>query len=41
MHLPIKVKSPNNISILQMGFNSEFKGLTDTVVTVVCAPEDG
>jgi hypothetical protein len=28
MHLPIKVKSPNNISKRQMGFNSAFKGLT-------------
>jgi hypothetical protein len=27
MHLPIKVKSPNNISKWQMGFNSAFKGL--------------
>jgi hypothetical protein len=27
MHLPINVKSPNNISKWQMGFNSEFKGL--------------
>jgi hypothetical protein len=28
MHGPINVKSPNNISIWQMGFNSAFKGLT-------------
>jgi hypothetical protein len=27
MHLPIKVKSPNNISKWQMGFNSAFKVL--------------
>ena len=27
MHVPIKVKSPNNISEWQMGFNSAFKGL--------------
>jgi hypothetical protein len=27
MHGPINVKSPNNISELQMGFNSAFKGL--------------
>jgi hypothetical protein len=27
MHLPINVKSPNNIIIWQMGFNSTFKGL--------------
>jgi hypothetical protein len=30
MHLPINVKSPNNISKLQMGFNSAFKGLRHT-----------
>jgi hypothetical protein len=28
MHGPINVKSPNNISEWQMGFNSVFKGLT-------------
>jgi hypothetical protein len=27
MHGPTNVKSPNNISKLQMGFNSAFKGL--------------
>jgi len=27
MHGPINVKSPNNISDWQMGFNSAFKGL--------------
>jgi hypothetical protein len=27
MHGPINVKSPNNISRWQMGFNSAFKGL--------------
>jgi hypothetical protein len=27
MHLPINVKSPNNISKWQMGFNSAFKWL--------------
>jgi len=27
MHVPINVKSPNNISEWQMGFNSVFKGL--------------
>jgi hypothetical protein len=27
MHLPINVKSPNNISKWQMGFNTAFKGL--------------
>jgi hypothetical protein len=29
MHGPINVKSPNNISKWQMGFNLEFKGLSD------------
>jgi hypothetical protein len=29
MHGPINVKSPNNISKWQMGFNPAFKGLTD------------
>jgi hypothetical protein len=29
MHVPINVKSPNNISKWQMGFNSAFKGLRD------------
>ena len=28
MHVSINVKSPNNINEWQMGFNSEFKGLT-------------
>jgi hypothetical protein len=28
MHLPINIKSPNNISKWQVGFNSAFKGLT-------------
>jgi hypothetical protein len=27
MHVPINVKSPNNLSEWQMGFNSAFKGL--------------
>jgi hypothetical protein len=27
MHVPIDVKSPNNTSKWQMGFNSAFKGL--------------
>jgi hypothetical protein len=31
MHLPINVKSPNNISKWQMGFNSPFKGLISLV----------
>jgi hypothetical protein len=30
MHGPINVKSPNNISKWQMGFNSAFKGLKQT-----------
>jgi hypothetical protein len=29
MHVPINVKSPNNISKWQMGFNSAFKGLME------------
>jgi hypothetical protein len=36
MHLPIKVKSPNNISKWQMGFNSAFKGLKDEYRLMVC-----
>jgi hypothetical protein len=32
MHLPINVKSPNNISKWQMGFNSAFKGLIQKVI---------
>jgi hypothetical protein len=31
MHGPINIKSPNNISKWQMGFNSAFKGLITTV----------
>jgi len=30
MHGPINVKSPNDISEWQMGFNSAFKGLIPT-----------
>jgi hypothetical protein len=30
MHGPINVKSPNNTSKWQMGFNSAFKGLNNT-----------
>jgi hypothetical protein len=33
MHGPINVKSPNNISEWQMGFNSAFKGLNCYSVT--------
>jgi hypothetical protein len=35
MHRPINVKSPNNISKWQMGFNSAFKGLRKPVVLEV------
>jgi hypothetical protein len=31
MHVPINVKSPNNISEWQIGFNSTFKGLIDVM----------
>jgi hypothetical protein len=31
MHGPINVKSPNNISKWQMGFNSAFKGLINFI----------
>jgi hypothetical protein len=34
MHGPINVKSPNNISKWQMGFNSPFKGLRTGVCFV-------
>ena len=33
MHVPINVKSPNNISEWQMGFNSAFKGLIYYLLT--------
>jgi hypothetical protein len=33
MHGPIKVKSPNNTSKWQMGFNLAFKGLTCNLTT--------
>jgi hypothetical protein len=32
MHGPINVKSPNNTSKWQMGFNSAFKGLKEHVI---------
>jgi len=32
MHGPINVKSPNNISEGQMGFNSALKGLIETEI---------
>jgi hypothetical protein len=34
MHVPINVKSPNNISKWQMGINSAFEGLTLATLTV-------
>jgi hypothetical protein len=42
MHVPINVKSPNNISEWKMGFNSAFKGLTLllTHYTAKCAVID-
>jgi hypothetical protein len=33
MHVPINVKSPNNTSKWEMGFNSGFKGLRGAVIT--------
>jgi len=36
MHGPINVKSPNNISEWQMGFNSAFKGLTQKCQILSC-----
>jgi hypothetical protein len=33
MHGPINVKSPDNTSKWQMGFNSELKGLTSVTAT--------
>jgi hypothetical protein len=41
MHLPINVKSPNNISKWQMGFNSAFKGLSSPKINIAnCSPVD-
>jgi hypothetical protein len=40
MHGPIKVKSPNNASKWQMGFNSAFKGLS-TKVNIYFWPHTG
>jgi hypothetical protein len=37
MHGPINVKSPNNISEWQMGFNSAFKGLMFFSGSEVCS----
>jgi hypothetical protein len=43
MHGPINVKSPNNNSKWQMGFNSAFKGLKDNygrnMIFIGVAPE--
>jgi hypothetical protein len=38
MHVPINVKSPNNIGKWQMGFNSAFKGL---MLSLKCLTADG
>ena len=41
MHVPINVKSPNNISEWQMGLNSAFKGLRKAPINIVmsvCPP---
>jgi hypothetical protein len=35
MHGPINVKSPNNISKWQMGFNSAFKGLRSFTIFLI------
>jgi hypothetical protein len=40
MHVPIKVKSLNNTSKWQMGFNSAFKGLNYTYNSVYCTEYD-
>jgi hypothetical protein len=34
MHVPIDIKSPNNISKWQMGFNMAFKGLISSAFGV-------
>jgi len=36
MHGPISIKSPNNTSKWQMGFNSVFKGLTLYMMLAFC-----
>ena len=38
MHVPINVKSPNNISEWQMGFNSAFNGLKGTLCILALSP---
>jgi hypothetical protein len=40
MHGPINVKSPNNTSKWQMGFNSAFKGLKRAAVEYVYVCQD-
>jgi hypothetical protein len=39
MHVPINVKSPNNTSKWQMGFNSVFKRLTEFATCTVIIPK--
>jgi len=39
MHGPINVKSPNNTSKWQMGFNSAFKGLKKKIVRIVAGAQ--
>ena len=39
MHVAVNVKSPNNISEWQMGFNSAFKGLTYMLKTNVSSTD--
>ena len=38
MHVPINLKSPNNISEWQKGFNSAFKGLIKKFALYKCVP---
>jgi hypothetical protein len=38
MHVPINVKSPNNNSKWQMGFNSAFKGLIPIGPRILSVP---
>jgi hypothetical protein len=40
MHGPINVKSPNNTSKWQMGFNSAFKGLKQFLCMLITCPEE-
>ena len=41
VHLPINVKSPNNISEWQMGFNSAFKGLILIILILIILSMEG